>query len=168
VVISGPGYAGFDINAASLRLPHAGGTDMRIARDATAATMTATNDFYKLKTKHFGKSEVWQKALEGLVACIAPLAPHMSDELWHLLGHSASVHHDSWPKHDEKYLIQDKVTIAVQVNGKLRGEVQVPTGADEDTVVKSAKANEKVASHLKDQTIRKTIYVPGKLVNFVV
>ncbi|PIZ62745.1 leucine--tRNA ligase [Candidatus Saccharibacteria bacterium CG_4_10_14_0_2_um_filter_52_9] len=135
---------------------------------AIAATMTATNDFYKLKTKHFGKSEVWQKALEGLVACIAPLAPHMSDELWHLLGHSASVHHDSWPKHDEKYLIQDKVTIAVQVNGKLRGEVQVPTGADEDTVVKSAKANEKVASHLKDQTIRKTIYVPGKLVNFVV
>ncbi len=135
---------------------------------AIAAAMAGTNDFYKLKTKHFGKSEVWQEALEGLVACVAPFAPHMADELWHQLGHSNSVHHDSWPNYDEKYLAQDQITVAIQVNGKLRGEVEVPADAKEEEVVKAAKANEKASAHLKDATIRKTIYVPGKLVNFVV
>ncbi len=135
---------------------------------AIAAAMACTNDFYKLKTKHFGKSDTWQKALEGLVACIAPFAPHTSDELWHQLGHSKSVHHDSWPKYDERYLVQDTVTIVIQVNGKIRGELQMAPDAKEDEVVKAAKANDKASAHLKGKEIRKTIYVPGKLVNFVV
>lgn len=134
---------------------------------AIAAAMGALNDLYKLKTKAFGKSAAWQQALESLVACVAPFAPHIAEELWHQLGHSTSVHVDTWPKWDDKYLVLDTVTIAVQVNGKLRGQVEIEVGASEDDVVKAAKANEKVASYLKDG-IKKTIYVPNKLVNFVV
>lgn len=135
---------------------------------AIAAAMTCINDLYRLKTEHFVKHAVWHEALENLVACIAPFAPHASEDLWHQLGHSSSIHHDSWPKHDEKYLAQDIITIAVQVNGRLRGEVEVAAKADKDEVIIAAKADEKVAGYLEGNEIRKTIYVPGKLVNFVI
>lgn len=135
---------------------------------AIAAMMECTNTLYKLKEQGFGQHKVWQQSLINLVACVGPFAPHTSEELWHQLGHSTSVNHDSWPKFDEKYLATDTITIVVQVNGKLRGNIQVATDADKDTVLAAAKANKKVASHLKNQTIRKEIYVPGKLVNFVV
>jgi leucyl-tRNA synthetase len=135
---------------------------------AIAAAMAALNDLYKLKTDNFGHNEAWQAALESMVMCVAPFAPHIAEELWHQLGHSDSVHVDHWPEFDEKYLAQDTVTVVVQVNGKLRGQVEVPAGADEATAVEAAKANDKVASYIKDQTIRKTIFVPDKLVNFVI
>jgi leucyl-tRNA synthetase len=79
-----------------------------------------------------------------------------------------TVHKDTWPKYDEKYLVRDSATIAVQVNGRLRGEVEVPADAPEAEVVAAAQSHDKVAGYLKDQTIKKTIYVSGRLVNFVV
>jgi leucyl-tRNA synthetase len=130
--------------------------------------MACLNEFYKYKTTNFGKNEVWQESLEALVACIAPFAPHISEELWQQLGYSTSIHKDSWPKFNEKYLAQDQITVVVQVNGKLRGEIQVAPDAREDAVVEDAKAHEKVANYLEGQTVRRTIYVPGKLVNFVI
>ncbi len=135
---------------------------------AIASAMAGTNQLYKLKTASFGKNDVWQQALESLAASIAPFAPHMSEELWHQLGHSTSIHTDTWPKWDEQYLAQDTATIVIQVNGKLRGEIQVASDTASDTVVAAAKADEKVAAHLADHAIHKTIYVPGKLVNFVI
>jgi leucyl-tRNA synthetase len=135
---------------------------------AIAAAMACTNELYRLKVTKFGKSEIWQSALANLVACIAPFTPHVSEELWHQLGHSVTVHKDSWPKFEDKYLVQDKVTIVVQVNGKVRGEIEVDSDSDEATAVEAAKANEKVAGYLEGQTIRKTIFVPNKLVNFVI
>jgi leucyl-tRNA synthetase len=135
---------------------------------AIAAAMTAVNDFYKLKTEAFGKHEVWQEALESLVACVGPFAPHITEELWFQLGHHTTAQRDSWPKYDEKYLVTDTLTIAVQVNGKLRGEIDVAASAAQEEIVEAAKQHEKVAAHLEGKEIRKTIYVPGKLVNFVV
>ena len=135
---------------------------------AIAAAMACTNELYKLKTENLGQHPTWKAVLENLVACIAPFAPHASEELWQQLGHDTSVHIDSWPAFDEKYLVQDTKTIVVQVNGKLRGEVQVAADADEATVVAEAKQLERVAPHLDGKTIRKTIFVPNKLVNFVV
>jgi leucyl-tRNA synthetase len=135
---------------------------------AIAAIMENLNSLYKLKTDQFGKSEAWRQALEAAIACVAPFAPHISEELWHQLGHSSTIHKDTWPKYDEKYLVQATVTIAIQVNGKLRGEVEVPADSSEADVVAAAQGHDKVAGYLKDQTIRKTIYVPGRLVNFVI
>jgi leucyl-tRNA synthetase len=135
---------------------------------AIAAAMTCLNDFYKLKNDAFGKSETWQFALESLVTCIAPFAPHIAEELWQQLGHTASVHKDSWPIYNKKYLARDTLTIVVQVNGKLRAEIQVAVDAEEQTIVDAARANQKVASYLAKQKIEKTIFVPNKLVNFVI
>jgi leucyl-tRNA synthetase len=135
---------------------------------AIAAGMACTNDLYKLKTKNFGKNETWQSSLESLVACIAPFVPHMADELWMQLGHSTSIHKDTWPKYDEKYLAQDTITIAIQVNGKVRGQIEVSPDASEQEVVDHAKAEKKAASYLEGKDIKKSIYVPGRLVNFVV
>ncbi|MDB5169121.1 MAG: LeucinetRNA ligase [Candidatus Saccharibacteria bacterium] len=135
---------------------------------AIATAMAAVNDLYKLKAQALAQSPEWKEALEALIACVAPFAPHTAEELWHQLGHSTSVHKDSWPTYNEEYLVQDTITLAVQVNGKLRGEVQVAADADEATAVAAAKANQKVAGYLEGQTIRKTIYVPNKLVSFVV
>ncbi len=135
---------------------------------AIAATMGHLNELYKFKAKEIGKNEVWQKVLENLVACVAPFAPHIADELWHQLGHSTSVHADSWPKWDEGLLVSDTITIVVQVNGKVRANIQVPAGSSEGDVTKAAQANEKVKAYLENKLARKVIYVPDKLVNFVV
>jgi leucyl-tRNA synthetase len=135
---------------------------------AIAAMMSCVNELYKLKTDGFADREAWQEALESMVACVAPFAPYITEELWQQLGHSSSVHRDSWPKYDEQYLQSDSLTIVVQVNGKLRGELQAPILASEDDVVAAAKADSKVSAYLMDKPIKKTIYVAGKLVNFVV
>jgi len=135
---------------------------------AIAASMTCVNELYKLKAEAFGKNDVWHEALTSVVACVAPFAPYIAEELWHQLGHSASVHRDTWPKYDEQYLVQDTVTLAVQINGKLRGTVEVPAGVDEAAAVEQAKADPKIAAHLDDKQLVKAIYVAGKLLNFVV
>jgi len=134
---------------------------------AISGSMTLVNDLYKLKTQNLVRSEVWQQSLEAAVACVAPFAPHTAEELWHQLGHSSSVHRDSWPEFNPDYLATDTMTIVVQVNGKLRGEIEVSTDAPEDEIIATAQSNDKVAAHLEGQTIRKSIYVPKKLVNFV-
>jgi len=135
---------------------------------AIAAAMAATNEFYKLKTTKFGKHPVWQSALEFLTAGVAPFAPHIADELWHSLGHSSTVHKDTWPRYDESFLVQDKITIAVQVNGKIRAEIAVAADISEDDAIKAAQQHEKVVEFLKDKEIKKAIYVPGRLVSLVV
>lgn len=135
---------------------------------AISAVMKAVNDLYKLKTKEFGKSDVWQEALEACVACIAPFAPHMTDELWLQLGHSSSVHKDTWPKYDDKHLVSDDITVVVQINGKVRANITVAADANQETIESAAKADAKIQEHLQQKEVRKTIYVPRKLINFVV
>lgn len=135
---------------------------------AIAALMECVNELYRIKAKdNYGATE-WQWAIETLLQLLAPVAPHISEELWEQLGQDESIHISEWPKYDEKYLVQDEITVAIQVNGKLRGEIQVAPDAGEESVVSAAKSNDKVAPHLKDKEIRKTIYVAGKIVNFVV
>ena len=136
---------------------------------ALAAMMEGLNDLYKLKEiDKFSAADTWLYTIESLLQVVAPFAPHLAEEIWHELGHETSIHLSDWPKYDEQYLAEDTMTIAVQVNGKLRGEIQVASDADEATVVAAAQANSKVAGYLGGQTIRKTIYVPNKLISFVV
>lgn len=134
---------------------------------AIAAAMGTLNDLYKAKTKMFGKNEAWQEALESIVACVAPFAPHTAEELWNQLGHSTTVHIDTWPKADASMLKSDQMNIVVQVNGKVRANVEVPADAAKEAVLDAARADNKVASYISGG-VKKEIYVPGKLVNFVV
>jgi leucyl-tRNA synthetase len=131
--------------------------------------MELVNRLYVIKTQEdIFESRDWKWALETLLQLLAPFAPHITEELWAEVGHKESIHLSKWPVYDEKYLKQDTITIAIQVNGKLRSDVKVPADATEDMIVEAAKKEPKASGYLKDQKIRKTIYVPGRLVNFVV
>lgn len=101
-----------------------------------------------------------------IVRLLAPLAPHLAEEWWEVLGFQPSIFKAGWPKLDERALPGDSMTIAVQVNGKLRGQITVPTGVGEAEVVKAAESDVKIAAHMTGTKV-KQIYVPGKLLNFV-
>lgn len=135
---------------------------------AIAAMMKATNELYELKAHNglVGHSS-WRYALESLVMLMAPFAPHAAEELWHDLGRQDSVNKDNWPAWDNQYLVSDMMTIVVQVNGKLRASISVATGTDEVDIIAAALQHDNVKAFLNSEP-KKTIYVPKKLVNFVV
>jgi leucyl-tRNA synthetase len=137
---------------------------------AIAALMETTNELYKLKTTvRFEQApETWGWTIGTVLQLLAPFAPHMTEELWEQLGREGSVHVSEWPAEDNQYLVSDTMTIVVQVNGKVRAQLEVPTGETKEAILELAKADKKVASHLDGNEPKKSIYVPGKLVNFVV
>jgi leucyl-tRNA synthetase len=135
---------------------------------AIAALMKATNELYEVKAKDgFGDRENWQFALESIVMLIAPFAPHAGEELWHDLGHEDSVHVDHWPVWEDTYLVGDTVTLAVQVNGKVRAEVTVPVDASREDMEKAALESDRIKEFTKDASPKRVIVVPGRLVNIV-
>jgi leucyl-tRNA synthetase len=103
-----------------------------------------------------------------LVQLISPLAPCMAEEMWQIAGRPYSIFNSEWPKFDSNAIVADTMTIAVQVNGRLRGEVEVAADADEQTIIDEAKANQRVLAHISGKSIVKEIYVKGRLVNLVV
>jgi leucyl-tRNA synthetase len=116
-----------------------------------------------------GGRQALRSEVEPLVVMVAPFAPHIAEELWERLGHEDSLFvGDQWPSFDEAKTVEDAVRIAVQVNGKLRGTVEMAKGAEEADAVAIARAEENVARHLEGVTERKVIYVKDRLVNFVV
>ncbi len=122
-------------------------------------------------TNHLTKDHrdaVPRAAVEPLVLMLAPLAPHLAEELWLRLGHTTSLAHGPFPEADPAYLVEDTVEYVVQVNGKVRGRVMVAADADEDAVIAAALADEKVQAFLAGVTPRKVIVVAGRLVNLVV
>ena len=98
---------------------------------------------------------------------LAPLAPHVAEELWSRLGHPDSLATEPFPVADASLLVEDTVEIPVQINGKVRARVHVPAGADAAGVEAAARADERVAALLEGKTVRRVIAVPGRLVNFV-
>ena len=99
---------------------------------------------------------------------LAPLAPHVAEELWARLGHAESLAYEPFPEADPAYLVVDEVEIAVQVNGKVRAQVMVASGASEAEHEAAARADARVAALLDGKTVRKVVVVPGRIVNFVV
>ncbi|MBD3270723.1 leucine--tRNA ligase [Candidatus Peregrinibacteria bacterium] len=108
--------------------------------------------------------EVWKLYL----LVMAPFAPYITEELWHRSGEIGSIHLADWPLYDESLLVESEISIVVQVNGKLRGEVKVAADASPELIKEKARSDENVAKYLAEGEIIKEIYVPGKLVNFVV
>jgi leucyl-tRNA synthetase len=105
---------------------------------------------------------------EALVLMLAPLAPHVAEELWAKLGHDTSLAWTDFPVADEALLIDDTIEVPVQVNGKLRSVIVVARDADAAALETAARADEKVAVALGDRETRRVVAVPGRLVNFVV
>jgi leucyl-tRNA synthetase len=120
-------------------------------------------------TNHLTKqAESARVAVEPLVLMVAPLAPHLAEELWRRLGHGESLAHGPFPQADPQYLVEQTVEFPVQVNGKVRGHITVSPDASKDVLEAAAMADEKVAAFLDGATPKKVIIVPGRLVNLVV
>ncbi|MET0899366.1 MAG: leucine--tRNA ligase [Mycobacterium sp.] len=120
-------------------------------------------------TNHLTKAGVNSRlALEPLVLMVAPLAPHLAEELWQRLGHGTSLAHGPFPVADPAYLVEDTVEYPVQVNGKVRGRITVPADADKSAVESLARTDEKVLAFLAGAEPKKVIVVPGRMVNLVV
>ena len=135
---------------------------------AIAALMELLNALGKFDDQSEQGRAVRHEALETMVLLLNPVVPHVSHALWQVLGHPASVLEDQpWPKADEAALVRDSLTLAVQVNGKLRGTIEVAAGAPKEEAEKLALAHPNVAAFLEGQSVRKVIVVPGKIVNIV-
>ena len=130
---------------------------------AIASLMEFSNE---LRTE-LGDQPPAREIAEALVRALAPFAPHLCEELWGRLGHTDSVVYAPYPESDPDLAALDQVKIAVQVNGKLRAVLEVPAGAERDELEAAARAEGKVAELLAEQTLRKTVVVPGRIVNFV-
>jgi leucyl-tRNA synthetase len=113
-------------------------------------------------------STIYVEGIQTLVMLLAPFAPHITEELWHLLGNSDSVHTQPWLKFDPGALIADEITLVIQIMGRTRGSIQVPAQADKVALEKYARESEVAQRYIEGKEIKKVIVVPGKLVNFVI
>ena len=129
---------------------------------------TAIPRLMVLSNEMQGVSPLPRDAAEAFVTLLSPLAPHIAEEFWHRLGHDDFCSIAPWPKADPAALIDDTVSLAVQVNGKVRGDLTVSVGTPEAEVIAAAKLGDNVRKHLEGKTILKAIVVPGRLVNFVI
>ncbi|HEN8710373.1 MULTISPECIES: leucine--tRNA ligase [Pseudomonas] len=134
---------------------------------AIAQVMTVMNVLEKAPQGTEQDRALLQEGLEAVTLLLAPITPHISHELWKALGHEQAVIDACWPVVDESALVQDTVTLVVQVNGKLRGQVEMPAAASREEIEAAARNNENVLRFIDGLTIRKVIVVPGKLVNIV-
>ncbi|MBQ8424368.1 MAG: leucine--tRNA ligase [Coprobacter sp.] len=128
---------------------------------SVSAFMICINELTALKSRN-------RQVLETIVVLLAPFTPHLSEELWHSLGHDTSVCDAQWPTHNEDYLKEDSVTYAVSFNGKVRFNLEFPTGTAKEDIEKEALAHPNSAKWLEGKTPKKVIVVPNKLINIVV
>ncbi|KAH7442022.1 hypothetical protein KP509_03G067200 [Ceratopteris richardii] len=106
--------------------------------------------------------------MESFVLLLSPFAPHLAEELWQRMGHSQTLAYEPWPKVMDEYLKRSDITLAVQVNGKTRGTVQVAADADETIALVAALRNPSIERHIADKKIVKKIFVPGKILNLII
>ncbi|MTM43838.1 class I tRNA ligase family protein, partial [Turicibacter sanguinis] len=128
---------------------------------AIAQMMIFINESYKA-------TSIPREYVEGFVKLLNPIAPHMTEEIWSVLGHEETMTYEAWPTYDEAKLVSDTITIIAQVNGKLRGRIEVPATISKEEMQEVAMANENVQNFISGKEIVKVIAVPGKLVNIVV
>jgi leucyl-tRNA synthetase len=133
-----------------------------------SALMEYTNALYKARDAGLAGTLAWAEATEALLLLIAPVAPHIAEELWERSGRGYSVHQQPWPVANPALAAEDEIEVVLQVNGKVRDKLTVPVGAGEEQLRTLAMESDRVRVYIGDKAIRKVIVVPGKLVNVVV
>jgi len=133
-----------------------------------SALMEMTNGLYQARDAGSIDRDAWSEAIESMILMMAPLVPHIAEEMWERGNRQYSVHQQSWPEFDDALAAEDEVTLVVQVNGKVRDRIQVAADIAEDAAKELAMASEAVKRHLDGKEPRRVIYVPGRLVNIVV
>lgn len=131
-----------------------------------SSLMECFNKLQEYDKKHPGR--FYRESIEEYICLMAPVAPHLAEELWHFLGNKTSVFEAKWPEFNPDYIKQDTMLIVVQVNGKLRDRLTIPIESDRKMVEKLALLSDKVQSAINGKEVKKIIYVPGKILNIVV
>jgi leucyl-tRNA synthetase len=135
--------------------------------NVVSANMELLNELNKfIDTSEQGRA-VLQEALEAVVLMLSPIIPHICHALWQELGHAEAVVDCSWPECDREALVQDSVPLVIQVNGKVRGRINVPADAEKEDLEELVLSEPNVKKHIQDKPVKKIIVVPGKLVNVV-
>ncbi len=114
------------------------------------------------------RDSISKEDYKTLLKLLAPFAPHVAEELWYEMGETSSIHIAEWPKWDDSKIVDNENLIIVQINGKVRAEITMPSSISEDEAVSLAKDNEKIKNWISDKEIKRTVYVPGKIINFVI
>jgi leucyl-tRNA synthetase len=135
---------------------------------AIAAVMELLNAVSDFRQSGANAHAVRHEALEIAVLALSPIVPHVTHALWHELGHTGAVIDERWPQTDSEALQQSTVEVVVQINGKLRGKLQLPAGSQRELALEAAVADPNVQRFLAGKEIRKVIHVPDKLVNLVI
>ncbi len=144
-------------------------TIKKVTSDIQAMSFNTAISAMMVLVNHFGEHKTTpREALTALSQLVAPFAPHLGEELWRRLGHEKSLAYEPWPAHDEALCVDDQIEMAVQVNGKVRGRVTLARAASEADARAAALAAEGVGVYTDGKTIKKFIYVPGKIINLVV
>ena len=127
---------------------------------AISAMMVLTNELMKLE-------QVPTEPLEALAKLLHPFAPHLGEELWEMLGHAPSIQTQPWPTYDAALCEEDEVEVPVQINGKVRARITLPKDATEAQALAAAQQLPALAAQLQAQALRKTIWVPNKILNLI-
>jgi leucyl-tRNA synthetase len=133
-----------------------------------SSLMELMNEMYKAREAGAAGSDEWKEAQEIYLKMMAPVTPHIAEELWSQLGKPYSIHQQSWPQVDEAAAKEDVIELPVQINGKVRDRITVPVDATEDEIKSAALASEVVQKYLEGKEPRKVIMAKGKLVSIVV
>ena len=139
------------------------GEDLEAIRLNTAISemMIFVNQFSKSKTKPL-------EIVKDFILLLSPFAPHLAEELWQKVGEKESLAYHAWPTYDKKYLIQENYILPVQINGKMRFQLEVQQGENQESLLKKIKQEEKLEKYLKGKEIKKVIFVPNKIMNLVI
>jgi leucyl-tRNA synthetase len=133
-----------------------------------AALIEFSNALAEMKSPEVMKTLEWRETLKTMVLLMAPSTPYVAEELWEKLGGPYSVHTQNWPTYDEDLAKDDIVEVVIQINGKVRDKITLPADVDEDAAKAAARQAEKIATALSGVEVIREIYVPGRLMNFVV
>ena len=134
---------------------------------AVAAIMELRNSLTEAKRKRNVSQAAWDEGVDNLLLLLAPIAPHITEELWAQRGRKYSIHQQPWPAWDAEIAKEDTITLVVQVNGKVRDKIEVEAGLPDDKLQEIALASEKIQQWLEGKEPRKVIVVKGRLVNIV-
>ena len=135
---------------------------------AIASIMELVNEMYKYKQHADINLPLFNKAVETLVTILNPFTPHIAEELWSQLGHEERLYNVSWPAYDESALVLDEVEVVIQINGKLKERIQLPNDTEKEVAIEAAKQLERIKEETEGKDIVKIIFVPNKIINFVV
>ena len=134
---------------------------------AIASIMELVNEMYKYKNGEINLP-LFNDAVETLLVLLNPFCPHVTEELWNLLGHEDRLYNKEWPSYDESALVKDEIEFILQINGKLKDRLRLPNDSQKEVVEEAARASERFAEATEGREVVKVIFVPNKIINFVV